>query len=160
MGDEQPVSAAPATTGPPESEHPMAMFMRPSLRLSKRQKVVLGLCPAPGPPTEKQRLRNEAAGQRLKRYHEDRRKARSLAAADATAQLETIANVTISKKSAAPRVQIKKPPVKKSKAYSASESEQASESELEEPVRRVKSKRSEPETPPVYVNPFLHLFKS
>ena len=142
MSDEKIEARSDVAEDPQESEHPLAIFMRPSLRLSKRQKVILGLHPKPGPPSEKQKLRNEAAGARLKKYHETRRQARAAATNDITTAIETIANVSIVKKDKAPRVQIKKQPPSKLKrsakrkaesdddASRESESESESESEL------------------------------
>lgn len=149
--------ATETPTVAPTPDNPLEMLTRPALRLSKRQKAILGLCATPAPPTDKQKLRNIAAGERLKKFHEDRRQKRALSEKAATKQLEEKTNVKVIETPKKARVSVKRRLV----VESSVESESASESESDEPVvRKKKVHRHEPQAPPAipaHTNPYFLL---
>ena len=104
MGDHE-TEPPPVDTPTPVSTISSA-FLAPSLRLSKRQRSILGIGGTPLPPTEKQKLRNIEAGKRLRAYHEHRKTQRGLEAKSTTASLEKQSRVVI--ESPKKRVSLKK----------------------------------------------------
>lgn len=139
----------------------LELFTRPALRLSRRQKEILGICGKGAPPTEKQKLRNLAAGNRLKKYHEDRRAQRKAQECDVTRDIEEKANVKIVEQQKRPRVSVKKRPVVEPSSDSVSQSDSGEEEEVHTPPTKQhkRSKHIERETPSVYVNPYMELFR-
>jgi hypothetical protein len=152
MADE--TAAAPEPVATPPAMSPLDMLTRPSLRLSQRQKAILGLCATPAPPTEKQQIRNKAAGERLKKFHQDRKTRREADEKTATRQLEEAAKVVVVQPPKKPKVSVKRKLV----VEPSVESEPSSDSESDEPVH-IKSKihKKEHSDPPAPINPYYLL---
>ena len=109
-------NAAPVATSEPVQSKPdetvHRSLLHPELRLSRRQKQVLGLVGVKEPVTEKQAQRNKVAGERLKAFHATRKKLKAESEAEKQRQFETDAKVRVgSQKKRDPpgRVRIKRP---------------------------------------------------
>lgn len=159
MAESEPVTTPPETVVAPVNA--LELFTRPALRLSRRQKEILGICGKGGPPTEKQKLRNLAAGNRLKKYHEERRAQRKAQECDVTRDIEEKANVKIVEQQKRARVSVKKRPVVEPSSISSAESDSGEADESSVPLPKIpkRSKQSVPDVQAAYVNPYLGLFR-
>ena len=100
----------PVQSKPDETVH--RSLLHPELRLSRRQKQVLGLVGIKEPVTEKQAQRNKVAGERLKAFHATRKKLKAESEAEKQRQFESDAKVRVgSQKKRDPhgRIRIKRP---------------------------------------------------
>lgn len=100
----------PVQPKPDETIH--RSLLHPELRLSRRQKQVLGLVGIKEPVTEKQAQRNKVAGERLKSFHAARKKLKAEGEAEKQRQFESGARVRVAaqkQRDPAGRVRIKRP---------------------------------------------------